>query len=120
MPTDFDPTASWPASRPPPSSMPTNSDFVRLEARVMARMDRSDERVEEHFRELTAALRQLIVVSERQAHAAVLHEELRTRVAAIESKTSETRAKLDAWIAYGIGAWALASAGLALYKVVAA
>lgn len=108
-PTDFDPTASWPGARPPPMQVPTQSDFIRLESKLGDRIDRVHEHVTDRLDSIAQALQQLIVVAERQAHAAILHEQLRERVVAVESKASATDAELKRWISYGIGAWAIAS-----------
>ncbi len=105
-PTDFDPTRSGQWGAP---SSPSHSDFVRLESKLGDRIDRVHEHVTDRLDSIAQALQQLIVVAERQAHAAVLHEQLRERVTLLEGKASATAARLNEWISYGIGAWAIAS-----------
>lgn len=105
-PTDFDPTLTGPWRAP---SVPTNSDFVRLETRLCSRMDRSDERVDAHFKEFADVLKQLILLTEQLSYHRQMQERQEQRLIALELKAGGTEAKLNQWISYGVGAWAIAS-----------
>lgn len=121
-PPDFDPTDSsrWPRAA-------AHSDFIRFEARIgdqvdllrehlAARIDDVTGPMREQLAKITDVLTQQVLFNERQTSATRAHEELRDRVTLLESKTSETRSRLESWINYGVGAWFLATAGFALYK----
>jgi hypothetical protein len=69
-------------------------EFIRLENKVDS---------------LLEAVTKLVIYEERQSVQALA-------IATLSSRTTAVEQKLDMWINRGVGVWALAASGLALYK----
>lgn len=80
---------------------PESEDLLRIERKV----DRLSEAVEK-----------LVLIEERQTTQGGRIGLVEQRVAALEAKQDTTDRKVDMWINRGIGVWALAATGFAIFK----
>lgn len=111
--TDFDPSASWPAGARP---VPSHSDFMRLEERLGARIERHQARNEEKLDNIQTAILQMVALQTEMAHSARRIEHLEKRADDQEERErvqdkrmDEAERKVEKWINMGRGAWVVAA-----------
>jgi hypothetical protein len=80
-------------------------------------MEKDLQRIEEKVDKLTEAVTRLILVEERQTAQGVRLGEVEKRISGAEATIVQVERRMERWINFGAGAWALALAIFAMAQV---
>ena len=80
-------------------------------------MEKDLQRIEEKVDKLTEAVTRLILVEERQTAQGVRLGEVEKRISSTEATTVQVERRMERWINFGAGAWALALVIFAVAQV---
>lgn len=80
-------------------------------------MEKDLQRIEEKVDKLTEAVTRLILVEERQTAQGVRLGEVEKRISSTEATVVQVERRMERWINFGAGAWALALVIFAVAQV---